>query len=324
MDETQTAKLISIVIPVLDEQGSLVELAARLRTIAEAHGLRIELIFVDDGSRDGSWEIIRQLARTPGVRGVRFRRNFGKSAALAAGFEAAAGDIVFQMDADLQDDPAEIPGFLAKLATGFDIVNGVRRRRRDPWHKIYPSLIFNWMVGALTGLRLRDHNCGFKCARAEVVKELRLYGDMHRFIPVIGHAHGFRVAEHEVEHSPRRWGRSKYGVRRFTRGFLDLMTVTFLTVFGQRPLHLLGGVGLIPLALGSAGLAYLAFCWVLARLGVSGYGPIGQRPLLSYSVLGVFLGVHLLSIGFLAELLLALNIRSVKSYSVLERTGQEP
>jgi glycosyltransferase involved in cell wall biosynthesis len=315
-------RLISVVIPVLDEEDSLAELATRLDRMAQSHGLRLEVIFVDDGSRDGSWQIIRRLAAENGVRGLRFRRNFGKAAALAAGFEAATGDVVFQMDADLQEDPAAIPQFLEKLDTGFDIVNGARRQRRDPWHKVYPSRVFNWMVGRLTGLQLHDHNCGFKCARAEVVKGLQLYGDMHRFIPVIGHARGYRVTEIDVEHQPRRFGRSKYGMRRFARGFLDLMTVTFLTVFGQRPLHFLGGVGLAPLLLGFAGLAYLAFHWTLARFGVPGYGPIGQRPLLIYSVVGVLFGLHLISIGFLAELLLALNIHNVNSYSILESAGQ--
>jgi glycosyltransferase involved in cell wall biosynthesis len=316
-------KLISVVVPVLDERDSLNELVSQLHQMASNHSFSLEVILVDDGSRDGSWEVIRQLAAdVPWVRGIRFRRNFGKAAALAAGFEAARGAIVFQMDADLQDDPAEIPQFLAKLESGFDIVNGARRERRDPWHKVYPSRVFNWMVGFLTGLRLHDHNCGYKCARREVVKELQLYGDMHRFIPVIGHSRGYRVTEIDVEHRRRRWGHSKYGFRRFTRGFLDLMTVTFLTVFGQRPLHFLGGIGLVPLLLGGAGLTYLAFHWLMARFQVEGYGAIGQRPLLTYSVVGVIFGLHLISIGFLAELLLALNIRNVNSYSILERAGE--
>jgi glycosyltransferase involved in cell wall biosynthesis len=316
-------KLISVVVPVLDEKDSLDELVRQLQQMAATGGLSLEVIFVDDGSRDGSWDVIRRLAADySGVRGIRFRRNFGKAAALAAGFDAAGGDIVFQMDADLQDDPAEIPAFLVKLESGFDIVNGARRQRRDPWHKVYPSRVFNWMVGFLTGLRLHDHNCGYKCARREVVKELQLYGDMHRFIPVIGHSRGYRVTEIDVEHRSRRWGHSKYGFRRFTRGFLDLMTVTFLTVFGQRPLHFLGGIGLLPLLLGGAGLTYLAFHWLMARFEVQGYGSIGQRPLLTYSVVGVIFGLHLISIGFLAELLLALNIRNVKSYSILERAGE--
>jgi len=324
MDEaTSRAELITVVVPVFDENESLPQLAAELRKSADALPNPVEVIFVDDGSRDGSWNTICRLAAEDGrIKGIRFRRNFGKANALAAGFEAAAGKIVFQMDSDLQDDPAEIPRFLEKLKGGYDIVNGWKRTRYDPWHKVWPSRVFNGMVSRLTGLRLHDHNCGFKCFRAEVVKELQLYGDMHRFIPVIGHSRGYRVAELEVQHRPRRWGRSKYGVHRFTKGFLDVMTVTFLTVFGQRPLHLLGMIGLFPFCLGLLGLGYLAACWVLARLGVAGFGPIGQRPLLTYSVVGVLFGLHLISIGFLAEFLLALNIRHVEGFSVLQRTGQ--
>jgi dolichol-phosphate mannosyltransferase len=322
MQETErVGPLISVVVPVLDEAESLPQLADELRAVAAANQLELEVIFVDDGSRDASWETIRRLAEsTPRMQGIRFRRNFGKASALAAGFDAAAGDIVFQMDADLQDDPAEIPNFLRTLAGGFDVVNGWKRKRHDPWHKVWPSRVFNRMVSRMTGLRLHDHNCGFKCFRAEVVKQMRLYGELHRFIPVIAHADGYRVAEMEVQHRPRVFGRSKYGVRRFFKGFLDLMTVTFLTGFGQRPLHLLGGIGLVAFLLGTLGLGYLAVCWVLARLEVEGYGPIGERPMLIYSVAAVLLGFQMLAIGFLAELIIAMSIRNEHSYNIAERT----
>ena len=292
--------------------------------MAAAHQFGVEVIFVDDGSRDGSWGNICRLASADrGIRGIRFRRNFGKAAALAAGFEAAKGQVVFQMDGDLQDDPADIPNFLAKLETGFAVVNGWKRKRQDPWHKVWPSRAFNWMVSHLTGLRLHDHNCGFKCFRTEVVKQINLYGEMHRFIPVMAHALGYPVVEVEVQHHPRRHGRSKYGIDRFMKGFLDLMTVTFLTFFGERPLHFLGGIGLVASGAGALGLGYLAICWVLARLGVPGYGPIGQRPLLIYSLAGLIIGFQMLAIGFLAELIIAQNIRNGRTYSVAEFTPPE-
>ncbi len=314
--------LISIVIPVLDEVESLPQLAEEIGTVAAANRLNVEVIFVDDGSRDGSWNVISPLSATDSrMRGIRFRRNFGKAAALAAGFEAATGQIVFQMDADLQDDPAEIPNFLAKLATGSDVVNGWKRNRKDPWHKVWPSRVFNRMVSRLTGLKLKDHNCGFKCFRAEVVKHMHLYGELHRFIPVIAHADGYRVAEMEVQHRPRRFGRSKYGVRRFFKGFLDLMTVTFLTGFGQRPLHLLGGIGLVAFMLGTIGLGYLTVLWMLTHFEVRDFGPIGQRPLLIYSVAGVLLGFQMVAIGFLAELIIAMNVRNEHRYNIAERTS---
>src|SRR5262245_25000328 len=223
------ARLISVVVPVLDEAASLHQLAQEIVSAADSHQLRIELIFVDDGSQDGSWEAITTLAqRDSRVRGIRFRRNFGKAAALAAAFAAARGSIVFQLDADLQDDPAEIPRFLERLDAGYDVVNGWKRVRHDPWHKVWPSRVFNRMVSSLSGLKLRDHNCGLKGFRSEVVRQLRLYGELHRFIPVMAFASGYRIAELEVSHRARRYGRSKYGVRRFLRGFLDLMSVTFV------------------------------------------------------------------------------------------------
>jgi glycosyltransferase involved in cell wall biosynthesis len=313
--------LISIVIPVFDESESLDELGNTLLRMAGTHGLHIEIVFVDDGSQDGSWEKIRRLASADSrIRGIRFRRNFGKAAALAAGFDAALGQVVLQMDADLQDDPDEIPKFLAKLEEGFGVVNGWKRVRKDPWHKVWPSRVFNRLVSRLTGLKLRDHNCGFKCFRAEVVKELHLYGELHRFIPVMAHARGYRVAELPIEHHPRRHGQSKYKYNRFMKGFLDLLTVVFLTVFGQRPLHLLGGVGLPAFLLGAAGLSYLAVCWVLARFKVHGFGPIGSRPLLTYSLGCLIIGFQMLAIGFLAELVTAQNIRNEHKYSIAETT----
>ncbi len=326
MESKQAASaLISIIIPALDEAENLEPLANQIFSAASDHHLNIEVIIVDDGSRDASWEIICRLAVSDHrLLGVRFRRNFGKAAALAAGFEAASGDVVFQMDADLQDDPAEIPKFLAKLASGFDVVNGWKRRRRDPLQKVWPSRVFNWMVSYLTGLQLHDHNCGIKCFRSQVVKEIQLYGELHRFIPVIAHSRGYKVAELEVQHRPRRFGHSKYGTKRFIKGFLDLMTVAFLTGYGQRPLHLMGTIGLLAFLCGGLGLVYLAICWVLARLEVEGYGPIGQRPLLTYSLAAVVLGFQMVAIGFLAELMISLNMRNGRSYNIAETTEPHP
>jgi len=315
------SELISIVIPALNESESLEELGKALLNVAATHGLQLEIIFVDDGSGDDSWDTIRRLAASDRrIRGIRFRRNFGKAAALAAGFDAALGQVVLQMDADLQDDASEIPRFLAKLAEGLDVVNGWKRVRKDPWHKVWPSRVFNWLVSSLTGLKLHDHNCGFKCFRAGVVKELHLYGELHRFIPVMAHARGYRVAELPVEHYPRRHGQSKYRFHRFVKGFLDLLTVVFLTVFGERPLHLLGGIGLPAFLLGAAGLSYLGVCWVLARFRVHGFGPIGARPLLIYSLACLIIGFQMLSIGFLGELIASQNIRNEPKYTIAELT----
>src|SRR5262249_52563697 len=222
--------VISLVIPVYNERDSLRLLLGEIEAAAARATLELEAIFVDDGSTDGSWAVITDLAAGhPWVHGIRFRRNFGKAAALSAGFRAARGDIILTLDADLQDDPAEIPHFLAALAEHRDVVSGWKRTRYDPWHKVFPSRVFNALVSWLTGVHLHDHNCGMKCYRAEIFREVRLYGELHRFIPVLAAARGFRVGEVEINHRPRRFGRSKYGVRRFVKGFLDLLTVKFLT-----------------------------------------------------------------------------------------------
>jgi glycosyltransferase involved in cell wall biosynthesis len=318
--------MLSILVPVYNEAESLRELHREIAAAGEANGLNYEVLFIDDGSRDGSWRIIEELAREDArVSGVRFRRNFGKAAALTAGMRAASGRLLLMMDADLQDDPAEIPRFLAKQEQGFEVVNGWKERRLDPWHKVYPSRVFNWMVGALTGLKLHDHNCGLKLFTRDVADEIRIYGELHRFIAVLAYARGFRVTELPVHHRPRRHGASKYGVRRFLRGLLDLLTVTFLTGYGQRPQHLLGGIGFGLLGLGVLGLGYLTILWLLMNvLHVLPATPIGPRPLLAYSVAAVLLGGQAVSLGFLAELIVAYTGRDRDSYSVAERTGRCP
>lgn len=311
----------SIVIPLYNEAESLPRLYAELTAMfptasASAEPDAIEFVFVDDGSRDGSWSVIKKLAdRDPRVRAIRFRRNFGKAAALTAGFEAARGEIIFTLDADLQDDPAEIPRFLLKLDEGLDVVSGWKKRRYDPWHKVYPSRIFNWMVSTLTGCKLHDHNCGFKAYRAVVLREVGIYGELHRFVPVLAQAKGFRVGEIEVNHRAREHGTSKYGISRFIKGFLDLLTVRFLTRFSQRPLHVLGSVGLILFLIGGAGMFFLAVQWL------RGERPIGNRPLLDYSAASLVVGTQLVCLGILAELITSYNIRAEDTYSVAESVG---
>jgi glycosyltransferase involved in cell wall biosynthesis len=315
--------MLSIVVPVLNEAESLWELHQQVVTACDAAHIEFELILMDDGSTDASWAGIRGISEADGrVRGLRLRRNFGKSAALTAGTDVARGEVILTLDADLQDDPAEIPRFLAKLEEGFDVVNGWKEQRLDPWHKVYPSRVFNRLVGWLTGVRLHDHNCGFKLCRAEVWREVRIYGEMHRFIPVLAHARGFRVTEIPVNHRPRRFGQSKYGVRRFLRGFLDLLTVTFLTGFGHRPQHLLGGIGVLCVGIGSLGLGYLGIEWLLMNVfHTMTPEKIGTRPLLAYSGVLLLLGTQILSLGLLAELIVANTRREEHAYSIAESVG---
>jgi len=313
--------MLSVVIPTFNEQDSLAQLHAELDEMARVHGYDLDILFVDDGSTDASWARIRELAAAdPRVRGLKFRRNFGKAAALSAGFDAARGELVMTLDADLQDDPREIPRFLERMDEGFDVVSGWKEVRHDPFHKVWPSRVFNRLVSGLTGVRLHDHNCGMKCYRREVFDEVQLYGELHRFVPVLAAARGWRVGEIPIKHRARPFGSSKYGMRRFVKGFLDLLTVYFLTGYGQRPLHLLGTAGLGSFLLGGLGLTWLAIYWVLRETMYPGWVPLHQRPLVIYSAGLLLLGAQFLSIGFLAELMTAHYRRGVVPYSIAQTT----
>jgi len=288
--------VISVVVPVHDEQQSVALLYEELEAALEPVGEPWEAVFVDDGSEDGTLSALTRLhARTTNVKVVRLRRNFGKSAALAAGFAQASGETVVTIDGDLQDDPAEIPHLLAKLEEGFDLVSGWKARRRDPWRRRFLSRVFNAVTGRVSGLRLHDMNCGLKAYRAEVVRGLPLYGELHRFIPVLAHYRGYRVAELPVNHRPRTHGRSRYGLERYLRGFLDLLTVTFMGRYRHRPLHLFGGLGLV---LGLLGMTILVYLTVLKATGEA----IGQRPLLTLGVLLVVVGLQFFSLGLISEM----------------------
>ncbi len=305
---------VSVVLPILDEVESLGVLHRELTEALQQLGRPYEILFVDDGSRDGSFERVEKLRlEDPRVRGLQLRRNFGKAAALAVGFREAQGDVIVTLDADLQDDPAEVPKLFARLEDGFDLVSGWKQDRQDPRSKTWPSRLFNWVTGLLTGIRLHDFNSGFKIYRREVVEELRLYGELHRFIPALAAWRGFHVTEVPVHHRARRYGRSKFGSARLWRGFLDLLTVLFLTRYTRRPLHLFGGLGLIAWTVGFAVNLYLTGIWL------SGAEPIGQRPLLAFGVLSMLVGVQFFAVGLLSELVLSYQTRSADDVSIRRR-----
>src|SRR2546421_11124877 len=289
--------MISVVVPVHDEERTVALLFDELQAALEPVDEPWEAVFVDDGSMDGSCAALTRLhAMHDNVRVVRLRRNFGKATALATGFDQARGGAVVTIDAALQADPAEIPRLRAKLDEGFDLVSGWKAHRRDPLSRRALSRIFNWVTGRVSGLRLHDMNCGLKAYRAEVVKELRLYGELHRFIPVLAQYRGFRGAELPVNHRAREHGRSRHGVERYLRGFLDLLTVSFIGRYRHRPLHLFGGLGLI---LGLFGVAILVYLTVVKALGHA----IGERPLLTLGVLLVVVGLQFFSLGLISEML---------------------
>jgi len=289
--------VISVVVPVYNEAPSLQQLVEEVSAALDDLGEEWEVVVVDDGSTDDTFATLTRLnAEHPSVRAVRLRRNSGKAAALDVGFAEAEGDVVVTIDGDGQDDPAELRQLLAKLDEGYDLVAGWKTTRRDPLMRRLVSRIFNAVTGRVSGVRLHDMNCGLKAMRGEVVADIRLYGELHRFLPVLAHYRGFRVTEVPVNHRPRRHGRSRYGLERYVRGFLDLVTVTFMGRYRYRPLHLFGGVGLLLGAIGTVTLAYLTV------LKLSGEA-IGHRPLLTLGVLLVVVGIQFLSLGLLSELI---------------------
>ncbi len=293
---TRLRVVLSVVVPVRNEAPALPRLLEELHAALDPLPPAWEAIFVDDGSTDATFSTLTRLhAGDEVVRVVRLRRNFGKATALAAGFEQAAGDIVVTIDGDGQDDPAEIPRLLAKLEEGFDLVAGWKSRRRDSLARRLLSRVFNAVAGRVSGLRLHDMNCGLKAARVDVVRGLNLYGELHRFLPVLAHQEGYRVGEVPVNHRPREHGNSRYGPERYLRGFLDLLTVSFMGRYRHRPLHLFGGLGL---ALGCTGFALLVY---LTAIKLAGHA-IGQRPLLTLGVLLVVVGLQFFSLGLVGEL----------------------
>jgi len=305
--------MISVVIPLYDEEDSLPELASRLEeTLQEMTGGAYEVYFVDDGSRDNSYQVVQEIhARNPRFKGIRFRTNYGKSAALAVGFERVRGTYVFTMDADLQDDPNELPGMLETLESGYDLVSGWKKTRHDPWHKTLPSKLFNSVVQGVTGLYIHDFNCGLKAYRREVLPFLAVYGEMHRYLPAQAHWQGFRVTEQAVQHHPRKYGRSKFGVSRFVKGFLDLLTLVLTIKYARRPLHVFGTVGIVIAAIGFIIDLWLSIEWFL------GLTSLTNRPLALLGVLLIIVGVQLISIGLIGEMI-AKNSLSNQQYSIRE------
>jgi len=305
---------VSVVVPVFDEEGSLVELHRRLTEVMTRLGRSYEIIFVDDGSRDRSLGILREIFdRDPATTVLSFRRRYGKSAALAMGFEEARGEAIVTIDADLQDDPGEIPALLAKLDSGYDLVSGWKKNRKDPISKTVPSKIFNTVTAWVTGLRLHDMNCGLKAYRRAVTDEIKLYGQLHRFLPVFAHKESFRVGEVPVTHHAREFGKTKYGARRFLHGFLDLLTVIMVTGYTKSPLHFFGTIGVV---LSLVGLGINIF---LLYLKVVYHNIQGRTPLLMLGVLLMILGFQLISTGLLAELITRAGHKGSKEYSFKAR-----
>ncbi len=292
---------ISVVLPLYNEADSLEELARWIERVMKENGYRYEIIFVDDGSQDGSWEVIEGLSQSnPNIRGVKFRRNYGKSAALNEGFRHTKGEEIVTMDSDLQDNPEEIPEFYRMIKEeGYDLVSGWKKNRKDPLSKTIPTKLYNWTTRKVSGIRLHDFNCGLKAYRRQVVKSIEVYGEMHRYIPVIAKWAGFRnIGEKVVQHQKRKYGKTKFGMERFFNGFLDLLSITFVTRFGGKPMHLFGFLGTLLFLAGlviALYLAYAKFFWMGYRMT--------ERPLFYFGLLAMIIGTQLFMAGFLGELI---------------------
>lgn len=303
--------MISFVVPLLNEQDSLQALYGAVAHAMASLPHAYEILFVDDGSTDRSPLVLNELYRADPqhVRVIQFRRNFGKTAALTAGFARARGEIVVTLDADLQDDPSELPKLLHKLEEGYDLVVAWRANRQDPISKRWPSRFANFTVSKLTGVKVHDVNCGYKLYRRELVQDLKLYGELHRFVPVLAHWKGYRFAEVPVTHHPREFGASKYGVRRLVRGYIDFLSVLFLTTYLKRPMHLFGLLGSACAIVGTLIMLYLAALWLIE-------GGIGWRPLLFFGITVLVVGIQLISVGLLGEMLRNVTFRAEDEYSI--------
>lgn len=300
---------LSIVIPLYNEVDSLALLTEGIVSQINSLDKKFEIIFIDDGSSDGSFDELLKLKKNHDeIRVIQFRKNYGKSAALSEGFKRADGEIVITMDADLQDDPAEIPKLIEKIESGLDLVSGWKKRRHDPITKTIPSKLFNATTRLITGIKIHDFNCGLKAYRKDVIKSIPVYGELHRYLPVLAHWQGFRIGEITVTHHARKFGKTKFGISRFFNGFFDLLTVMFITRFRQKPLHLFGFFGLVSMFIGLMISLYLTIIWF------QGEG-IGQRPLLFLGVLMLIVGVQSFSLGLIGEMMTSTRDDSI-DYSI--------
>lgn len=309
---------VSLVIPLFNEEESLRELTSWISNVCEGNNYSFEIILVDDGSKDDSWNIITELSRADErIKGIRFRRNYGKSAALNAGFEHVHGQVVITMDADLQDSPDEIPGLVSMIRDGADLVSGWKKKRYDPITKTIPTRLFNWATRKMSGIdNLHDFNCGLKAYRHEVVKNIEVYGEMHRYIPVIAKWAGFtKISEKVVQHSPRKYGTTKFGLERFVNGFLDLLSITFVSRFGKRPMHFFGLLGTLSFLAGLGIAIQLAYDKFVNHV----YG-MTDRPIFFFGMLAMILGTQLFLAGFLGELI-ARNAPDRNRYQVSEKAN---
>jgi glycosyltransferase involved in cell wall biosynthesis len=304
---------VSIIIPFLNEEESLRELFTLIDETMKQLKKSYEILFVDDGSTDRSFEVVTELhTHHPSVvKAIRFRRNYGKSAALSAGFKEAQGDYIITMDADLQDDPKEIPSLIQALGDSYDLVSGWKKKRHDSIVFTFPSKIANAITSAMTGLRIHDLNCGLKVYRSLVAKELKLYGDLYRYIPILAHQAGFRVGEKVVQHHARKYGHSKYTIGKFYRGFLDLLTILFTAKYIRRPLHLFGVWGIVSFLIGAAIDGYLSIEWFMGLTSIS------NRPLFLVGFLFIIIGVQFISLGLLGEMI-SRNERNEETFSIRE------
>ncbi len=314
---------ISVIIPLLNEEESLPELTAWIERVMQEHNYSYELIFIDDGSRDNSWNVITKLQEKYSfVKGIKFRRNYGKSAALNEGFAIAEGDVVITMDADLQDIPDEIPALYKMIAEEkYDLVSGWKKRRHDPVSKTIPSKFFNWTTAQITGIKLHDFNCGLKAYKNELVKSIEVYGEMHRYIPQIAKTAGFyKIGEKIVEHRARKYGTSKFGWERFMKGFLDLTSIMFVSKFGKKPMHLFGTMGFLSFLLGGIITIWLIIDKVMKMNSGEKFRQVTDQPLFYIALVAIIVGVQLFVAGFLGELI-SRNSPNRNDYQVDKRVG---